>query len=112
AAHMAMPASPGGAPRPRPKRKPPPKAGESKKDAPGAASASGFNPSEELKKLYREVAKTCHPDLADDDEERAHRHTFMTRANEAYEANNAERLAQVLGEWHHSPASVRGQDPA
>ena len=112
AAHMAMPASPGGSPRPRPKRKPPPKAGESKKDADGAAAASGFNPSEELKKLYREVAKTIHPDLADDDQERAHRHAFMTRANEAYEANNQQKLADILSEWHHSPESVRGEDPA
>lgn len=110
AAHMAMPAMPGGTP--RPKRKPSPKRGESKKDAAGAGAASGFNPSEELKKLYREVAKTIHPDLADDDKERAHRHALMTRANEAYEANNAEKLAQVLSEWHHSPEAVRGEDPA
>ncbi len=98
--------------KPRPKRKPPPKKGDSKKDADGAASASGFNPSEALKKLYREVAKTIHPDLADDDEERAQRHVFMTRANEAYEANNQQKLADILSEWHHSPESVRGEDPA
>ena len=108
AGHMAMPSVPGGAA--APKRKP--RKGDSKKEAAGAGAASGFNPSEELKKLYREVAKTIHPDLADEEQERAHRHVFMTRANEAYEANDAEKLAKVLTDWHHSPESVRGKDAA
>ena len=49
-----------------------------------------FNPTEVLKRLYRDVAKAMHPDLADNDEERGHRHVFMSRANEAYEASNGE----------------------
>ena len=71
-----------------------------------------FNPAESLKKLYREVAKTMHPDLADDDQNRAHRHQYMIRANEAYEAGNEAKLLEVFEDWQHSAETVRGHDAA
>jgi hypothetical protein len=43
-----------------------------------------FAPSDELKNLFRRVAKMIHPDLATDERERAHRTSLMARANEAY----------------------------
>jgi hypothetical protein len=77
---------------------------------PRPAPPPPINPSEEIKRLYRDVAKALHPDFASDDQERTHRHTFMARANEAYEANDAQRLVEILHEWHSSPESVRGHD--
>ena len=95
---------------PRPVRRPPPakpkdKATEEKKPA-------DFNPAESLKRLYRDVAKTIHPDLADNDANRAHRHQFMVRANEAYEAGDEKRLLAVFQEWEEAPESVKGEGAA
>ena len=93
-------------PRPRPVRRPPPKKpSEEKKSA-------DFNPAESLKRLYRDVAKTIHPDLADTDENRGHRHAFMVRANEAYEAGDEKKLLAVFQEWEEAPESVKGEGAA
>ena len=97
-------------PRPRPYRKPPPK-NEEKSKSPGEKPAD-FNPAESLKRLYRDVAKALHPDLADSDENRAHRHTFMIRANQAYEAADEAKLLAVFQEWEAAPESVKGAGPA
>lgn len=55
-----------------------------------------FHASENLKKLYREVARLCHPDLAGDEQEREYRHKLMIAANQAYEAGAEERLQSLL----------------
>jgi DnaJ-domain-containing protein 1 len=68
-----------------------------------------FRPSPELKKLYREVAKKIHPDLATDDEERQRRKQLMTEANQAYEEGNLEKLKAILHDWESSPESVKGE---
>ena len=51
-------------------------------------SSRNFKPSDSLKKLYREVAKRVHPDLATDEEERTKRQDLMAAANQAYEEGN------------------------
>lgn len=98
-------------PRPQPAR---PAAGARRPggDPKPSPAPAGFSPTEVLKRLYRDVAKSIHPDLADDDGERAHRHAFMIRANEAYEQENEQRLADILHEWHCAPEAVKGQGPA
>lgn len=60
-----------------------------------------FTPSDELKSLFRKVAKTIHPDLATDEHERAYRNSLMARANEAYKNGDIEALEQILDEWEH-----------
>jgi hypothetical protein len=79
---------------------------------PAAAATSSkpadFAPSKTLKQIYRDIAKALHPDLADDDNGRAHRHEFMSRANQAYEAGDEAKLLAVFEEWEHSPESVPG----
>ena len=60
-----------------------------------------FIPSEELKNLYRRVAKAVHPDLATDENERAYRTRLMARANAAYREGDMEALEQILDEWEH-----------
>ena len=68
-----------------------------------------FQPSAELKKLYREVAKKIHPDLATDDEERQRRQELMAEANIAYENGNLEKLKSILQDWENSPESIKGE---
>jgi hypothetical protein len=61
-------------------------------------------PSEEARKLYRELARKAHPDLAQEDGERARREEFITRVNEAYARGDAARLRELAEEWAAGPA--------
>ena len=74
-----------------------------------AAQAGRFQPSENLKKLYREVARRVHPDLANDERDRARRTRLMAEANRAYEEGDEARLQAVLQEWESSPDAVTGE---
>jgi len=60
---------------------------------------NGFKPSEHLKKLFRQVAKKIHPDLASDEKECARRHKLMARLNRAYARMDEEEINAVLTEW-------------
>ena len=71
-----------------------------------------FKPSENLKKLFREVAKSIHPDLAVDSIEVLHRQKLMAEANSAYKEGNEARLLAILEEWKNSPESVKGEGTA
>lgn len=68
-----------------------------------------FKPSAELKKLYREVAKSVHPDLATDEEERAQREELMKAANKAYKERDMSQLESILEDWEISPDRVKGE---
>ncbi len=72
-------------------------------------SNKNWNPSKNLKKLYREVAKSLHPDLATDEKERQRRQQLMVLANLAYEEGNEEKLKEILEEWQSSPEAVAGE---
>lgn len=65
--------------------------------SPFAASAAG-RPAERatLKRLYRDLAKRCHPDLAKTDGERDRRAALMQRVNEAFAAGDAAGLRALL----------------
>ncbi|MBI2322112.1 MAG: J domain-containing protein [Chloroflexi bacterium] len=71
-----------------------------------------FEPSEGLRKLFREVAKQVHPDLATDDAERARRTRLMAEANDAYRAGDEARLQAILSRWEASPEAVKGEGVA
>lgn len=58
-----------------------------------------FVPSDELKRLYREVAKCVHPDLAENEAERTLRHQTMVAVNLSYEAGDETKLLSVLQDW-------------
>ncbi len=73
-----------------------------------AAQEPSVSKSETLKKLYREVAKSVHPDLANDPNERECRERFMARANEAYRKGDEKALESILQEWKYSPDIVKG----
>lgn len=66
--------------------------------------------SDAVRKLFRDVAKAIHPDLAEDDEARDRRHALMVEANRAYELGDEERLRLILQAWERSPDVVQGAD--
>ncbi len=68
-----------------------------------------FTASENLKKLYREVAKRIHPDLATDEANRTRRQRLMAEANRAYEEGDEAKLRAILDEWESSPEAVEGE---
>ncbi|WP_240137083.1 J domain-containing protein [Streptomyces sp. MUM 178J] len=66
-------------------------------------------PSEEARKLYRELARKAHPDLAQDDRERGRREEFITRVNAAYALGDESRLRELAEEWAAGPAPAAQQ---
>jgi hypothetical protein len=68
--------------------------------------------SDAVRKLFRDVARLIHPDLAGDDRTRDRRHALMVQANRAYQLRDAEQLQLILEQWERSPEAVEGSDPA
>ncbi|TQK53038.1 hypothetical protein FBY35_3506 [Streptomyces sp. SLBN-118] len=60
-------------------------------------------PSEEARKLYRELARKAHPDLAQDEAERVRRDEFITRVNGAYGFGDVALLKELAAEWEAGP---------
>jgi len=71
----------------------------------GQSEKKPFKPTDELKELFRRVAKTIHPDLASSENERAYRNSLMARANEAYKNGDSDALEQILKEWEQRDES-------
>lgn len=66
-------------------------------------------PTEEARKLYRELARKAHPDLAQDEEERARRDEFITRVNAAYGRGDEALLKELAQEWAAGPAAPEAE---
>lgn len=60
-------------------------------------------PSEEARKLYRELARKAHPDLAQEEEERQRREEFISRVNAAYARGDTALLTELAEEWAAGP---------
>ncbi|MER6599491.1 hypothetical protein [Streptomyces parvus] len=60
-------------------------------------------PSEEARRLYRELARKAHPDLAQDEVERQRRDEFIARVNAAYGRGDVELLKELMAEWEAGP---------
>ena len=74
-----------------------------------ASKARDFQPSADLKTLFREAAKRLHPDFAKDEADRLLRTRLMAQANVAYSQGDAEALQRILDEFGNSPESVQGE---
>lgn len=68
--------------------------------------------SDAVRRLFRDVAKIIHPDLAPDATGRERRHALMIEANKAYAIGDAERLRAILQTWERRPEAVPDTDPA
>lgn len=69
-------------------------------------------PSDELRKLFRQMARLMHPDLAPDESSRAARTEMMARVNAAYAAGDLAGLQRLLEEWNSRPEAVAGSTVA
>jgi hypothetical protein len=85
--------------------------------APDAAARASERPEPEprfttdaVRKLFRDVAKVIHPDLARDEIARDRRHWLMIEANRAYALGDEEQLRAILQKWERSPEAVQGTD--
>jgi hypothetical protein len=87
-------------------------AAESDEDVTCPSAQQGSCEPGEFKTLFREVAKTIHPDLASNDEERHRRHEAMMHANAAYANGNPEQLRELLLRWKADPNAIQGDDVA
>jgi hypothetical protein len=65
---------------------------------PTRAGPNGRHDPASLKRLYRDLAKRCHPDLADSAVERERRAGLMQRINEAFRDGDIEALRLLLHE--------------
>ncbi|WP_030738744.1 hypothetical protein [Streptomyces sp. NRRL S-31] len=60
-------------------------------------------PSEEARKLYRDLARKAHPDLAQEEAERKRREEFLSRVNAAYARGDETLLTELAAEWAAGP---------
>lgn len=81
-------------------------------ELPQENTVSEFAPREDVKTLYREVAKLVHPDLSTDERERVRRTQLMAEANRAYAAGDDAALRRIIDDWVSSPESVQGEGVA
>jgi hypothetical protein len=58
-----------------------------------------IRPDREAQRLFRELARRAHPDLAQDPEEVTRRGEFIARVNEAYAAGDVLALEALAREW-------------
>jgi hypothetical protein len=68
--------------------------------------------SEDAKRLFRQLARLIHPDLAADPQERERRTNLMVAANDAYEQGDVAALERLLEDWQASPEAVTGSGAA
>jgi hypothetical protein len=64
-----------------------------------------------LKKVYRELARRYHPDLAVDEADRAHRTAKMTAVNDAYKAGSLAELLALAAEKDTPPVTPIAHPP-
>ncbi|MFB6533024.1 hypothetical protein [Streptomyces noursei] len=69
-------------------------------------------PGEEARKIYRDLVRRAHPDLARDDAERARRDGFIARVNAAYGRGDEKLLRELVREWEAGPAPVERRPSA
>ncbi len=66
-------------------------------------SPERVRPSDEARRLYRELVRKAHPDLARDDKERERRDEFIARVNAAYGRGDEVLLRELSEEWAAGP---------
>ncbi|MBZ4020732.1 J domain-containing protein [Streptomyces purpurogeneiscleroticus] len=66
-------------------------------------------PSEEARKVFRDLVRKAHPDLARDEAERERRDAFISRVNAAYAVGDEAALRELAAEWEAGPVPQERQ---
>lgn len=90
---------------------PPLEEDEEQDPEPPAGCGNRSVPSLDLKRIFRDVAKAVHPDLAVDEAARYRRHSLMAEANRAYAEQDEDRLRLILRVSEQSPDAIVGDTP-
>lgn len=69
-------------------------------------------PTEEVRRLYRELVRQAHPDLAQDEAERGRRDAFIARVNAAYGRGEEGLLRELAEEWAAGSAAASAAPPS
>jgi hypothetical protein len=85
--------------------------GSSESPAAGRPAPAPRYTTDAARKLFRDVVKAIHPDLALDASTQDRRHAQMVEANRAYALGDEEQLRFILDAWERSPEAVQGLDP-
>lgn len=72
------------------------------------AAESKWEPTLAAKKAYHNLARTIHPDLALDANEKEKRHGLMAQLNQAYSSGDQDKLNKLVEEFRNSPDLVKG----
>jgi len=86
--------------------------GTSRPDAEAHSCSNRGAPSDDLKRVFRDLAKAIHPDLAEDEPARCRRHSLMAEANRAYAERDEDRLRLIMRAWERSPETSLDEHPA
>ena len=73
-----------------------------------ALAAENWQPTLEAKKTYHELARSMHPDLAIDADEKERRHVLMAELNHAYTSGDQQKLDKLVNDLRNSPHHVKG----
>jgi hypothetical protein len=71
-------------------------------------AAEKWEPSAEARKAYHDLARTIHPDLALDANEKERRHSLMAELNQAYSSGDQSKLRKLSEDLRISPDAVTG----
>ena len=71
-------------------------------------AAEKWEPTQEAKKAYHNLARTIHPDLALDPAEKEKRHGLMAQLNDAYSSGDQTKLNKLVHDFRNSPDLVKG----
>jgi hypothetical protein len=85
---------------------------ETRDQTPRQADSAPFRPSQDIKRLFRQLAQKIHPDRANDEADRAWRTQLMSEANRAYRAADANGLREVAALWEEGQATKTAVSPA
>ena len=83
--------------------------GPEEKEPGPEACAPASEPSVDLKRMFRDIARNIHPDRSHhevDERTRFRRHSLMAEANRAYAERDEDRLRLILRAWELDPESV------